>query len=232
MPAQLPLPLQPRASLTREDFVAAPGNAQALAFVDSWPDWPAPAAVLHGPSGSGKTHLVEIWRARSGAAVLSASGLTGMAHRRAGPLAVEEVDAAPPGAARDAALFAILERATKEAPILLTGSEPPASWPVNLPDLSSRFAALLAFPLWAPDDALLAALARKLFSDRQLRVPDAAIARMIHQLERSPSAIRDFIARADAKALAEGRAVTLPLVRELMEEGTPGAQDARNPNTS
>ena len=57
-------------------------------------------------------------------------------------------------------------------PLLLTGQEPPAAWRSSLPDLASRFSALLAFPLWAPDEALLAALARKLFADRQLAVPD------------------------------------------------------------
>jgi hypothetical protein len=39
---------------------------------------------------------------------------------------------------------------------------------------------------------------------------------MIVSLERSPSAIRDFVARADARALAEKRAVTTALIRELL----------------
>jgi len=221
MPSQLPLPLQPRASLTRADFVAAPGNAQALAFIDAWPDWPAAAAALHGPSGSGKTHLVEIWSAKSSAVVMTVQELIDGAYRQV-PIAVEDVDGAPATAARDAALFALLENATGDAPVLLTGREPPSSWPVSLPDLRSRFSALLAFPLWAPDDALLARMARKLFADRQLRVPDQVVERMIQQLERSPAAIRDFIARADAKALAEGKAVSLSLVRALFDEEIDG----------
>jgi len=87
-----------------------------------------------------------------------------------------------------------------------------------LPDLASRFSALLALPLWAPDDALLAGIARKLFTDRQLIVPDAVISRMLLSLERSPAAIRDFVDRADAKALAEARPINLALIRELLSE--------------
>ena len=88
----------------------------------------------------------------------------------------------------------------------------------TLPDLASRFSALLAFPLWAPDDALLAAIARKLFNDRQLTVPDAVIERMVRSLERSPAAFRDFVARADERALAEGRSINLALVRDMLAE--------------
>jgi chromosomal replication initiation ATPase DnaA len=102
--------------------------------------------------------------------------------------------------------------------VLFTGHEPPSAWKTTLPDLASRFSALLAFPLWAPDDELLAAIARKLFNDRQLAVPDAVIARMVTSLERSPAAFRDFVARADERALAEGRAINLALVREMLAE--------------
>ena len=105
------------------------------------------------------------------------------------------------------------------APLLLTAQLPPAEWPFVLPDLVSRTRALLGFPLWMPDDALLAALAAKLFDDRQLIVPDAVISHMIGRLERSPAAIRDFVARADALALARKSPVNLSLIRDLLAEG-------------
>jgi hypothetical protein len=39
---------------------------------------------------------------------------------------------------------------------------------------------------------------------------------MIRSLERSPGAIRDFIARADAAALADKRPITLSLIKDLL----------------
>ena len=217
MPAQLILPLDSAPALGREDFIVSPANAQAVAFVDSYPDWALPLAALYGPAGSGKSHLVRAWAARAHAPVIGASALDDLTVSQlpAGPVAIEDVDAAPPET-RDTALFAISERGS---PLVMTGREPPALWPVLLPDLASRFRAVLAFPLWSPDDALLAALARKLFADRQLRVPDSVVTRMIASLERSPGAIRDFIARLDARALAEKRKITAMLVRELIPPG-------------
>jgi chromosomal replication initiation ATPase DnaA len=209
MASQLVLPLETRAALGRADFIVAPGNAQAVAFIDSWPQWPAPAAVLHGPPASGKSHLAAVWAARSGAAIVTAAALQDTPPQ--GALVVEDVEQG----GRDRALFALLERG---APLLLTAQTPPLQWRTGLPDLVSRYRALLSFPLWAPDDALLAALAAKLFADRQLAVPDAVIAHMIARLERSPGAIRDFVARADQRALAEKRPVNLALIKELLAE--------------
>jgi chromosomal replication initiation ATPase DnaA len=217
VPSQLVLPLTSNPSLTRSDFIVAPGNEQAVALVDSWPNWPVRAVAIYGPAGSGKSHLAAIWQGRSGARMISASALdrdiAGI-----GPLVVEDVDSCPATDARDTRLFHLVESATVEAPLLLTGKEAPSTWPTVLPDLASRFSALVSLPLWTPDEALLTQLAHKLLADRQLTVPDGIVERVLQSLERSPDALREFIAKADAKALSESRPITLSLVRELIAE--------------
>jgi chromosomal replication initiation ATPase DnaA len=210
MSSQLVLPLEPLNAMTRADFIAAPGNQRALAFLESWPDWPAPAAALFGPPASGKTHLARIWAERAGAVCLQADSLDGSIM---GAAVVEDCDS-PAAREHQSALFAMLERG---APLLLTGRAAPGGWPVSLPDLASRFRALVAFELGEADEALLTALAVKLFADRQLLVPEAVVMRLIHGLERSPAAIRDFIARADREALSRQKPVNVQLIRELME---------------
>jgi chromosomal replication initiation ATPase DnaA len=225
VPSQIPLPLNNVQSLTRADFIVADGNRDALAFVESWPAWAVPAAVLYGPAASGKSHLAAIWTARSRAQRVSAAALSGSAFvllDRAFPLVIEDVDTSLANPARDAAVFELLESATHAAPVLLTGRTEPASWPFALPDLGSRFSALVAFSLWAPDDFLLRKLARKLFEDRQLAVPEHTLDQILRALERSPAAVREFVARADAKALAEGRSINSALVRELLAASAPG----------
>ncbi len=221
MPSQLVLPLSARALVGREDFVVTSCNAQAVAFIDSWPNWPVGAVVIFGPAGSGKTHLASIWQTTSGAHLASAADL-GSSSQPAGPLIVENVDLMAPTPERDVELFRLIDLARPASPVLLTGNEAPSTWPTALPDLASRFSALLSLPLWVPDEELLSALARKLFDDRQVSVPDAVIERVVHSLERSPNAIRRFVAKADAKALAEARPINLALVRELMAEENDG----------
>lgn len=210
---QLVLPLETRSALGRGDFIVAPANERAVAFLDSYPGWTAPAAVLYGPPASGKSHLAAVWAQAAGGRILDAGDLQG--DIPGGPLVVENIGT---GVA-EAPLFALLERG---APLLLTAQLPPAEWPqaymLSLPDLVSRARALLAFPLWAPDDALLMGLAVKLFADRQLAVPEAVVAHMIRSLERSPGAIRDFVARADAAALADKRPINSSLINELLDD--------------
>ena len=219
--SQLPLPLPPHCSLSRADLIVAPANERAVAFIESWPDWPARAAALYGPAGCGKTHLASIWREMSGGRIVAAAKIAEQGLRSGEALAIEDVDLADVSSARDAALFAALE---SSGWILLTGRTPPANWAHALPDLASRFSGLTALSLWEPDEALLAALARKLFSDRQLLVPETVIEAMLRRLDRSPAAVRDFVAELDAMALAEARPVSLALVRNVIagrEAGSP-----------
>ncbi len=190
---QLVLPLETRSAFGRADFIVAPGNRQAVAFVDSWPNWPAPGAALYGPPASGKSHLAAVWAARSGAVVLEAARLDGAIPDD--PLVVENVG---PGTA-ETPLFALLERG---APLLLTAQAPPADWPLYPSGLEipgpTRASGLQRSG--RPDDALLMGLAVKLFADRQVQVPETVVSRMIREPGAvSPSAIRDFVARAEER---------------------------------
>ncbi len=206
---QFILPIPPRDNLTRADFLAAPGNQRALDFLEGFPAWPASAVALYGPSASGKSHLARIWAEQAGATLICAADLR---EAPPGPVVVEDVDAVQ-GFGHETALFALFERGQ---PLLLTGRAAPVEWAVGLPDLASRYAALLAFGLGAPDDALLAGLAAKLFADRQLMVPDSVIRLMVERLARDPAAIRDFVAQADARALSQKRPISQGLIRELL----------------
>lgn len=221
MARQLPLPLEIRPARSREAFIVAPSNAAAVRFVDSWPDWPERSGALFGPRGSGKSHLVEVWRTASGGLRVSAEEITPdwiMAVPEDAAIAIEDVDGfeGSTNVERDIALLALFERS--KGSLLFTATLPPGEWATATGDIRSRFDALLAVSMDTPDEALLGDLARKLFADRQLCVPDAVIGRMLRALERTPKAISTFVAAADHKALAEKRAVNERLVVELLEE--------------
>lgn len=172
------------------------------------------AGARHGavwPSASGKTHLARIWAVRANATLADARELNAPI---TGAAVVENCDSVT-SHNHEPSLFAMLERGT---PLLLTGRDPPASWQVELPDLASRFRALVAFELGGADEALLMALAVKLFSDRQVEVPEAVVTELVRQLERSPAAMRDFIQRADREAMSRQKPINLQLIRGLMAD--------------
>src|SRR4051794_4602062 len=73
---QLALDLPYRPALGREDFLVGSANAEAVAFIDRWPDWPSRMLALIGPPGSGKSHLAEVWRQRTGARLIACSDLS------------------------------------------------------------------------------------------------------------------------------------------------------------
>jgi chromosomal replication initiation ATPase DnaA len=228
-PTQLPLDLVWRPALGREDFLVAPCNAAGVALVDAWPHWPAPAVCLHGPAGSGKTHLAQVLVSRAGARVLERGEV-----ETADPLALfaggvtavlEDADAAP---IPETALFHLLNAVRQEGGhLLLTASAPPARWPVTLPDLRSRLSALPIEGLGEPDDDLLGMVLLKLFADRGVEVAPGVVAYLLPRMERSFAAVRDLVARADALALSERRAITVPLARRALEAlESPGPGDA------
>ena len=74
-PSQLALDFDHRPALGGEDFLVAPPNAEAIRWLDAWPDWPGPALVIFGPAGSGKTHRAEVFRSKSGARQVGLRGL-------------------------------------------------------------------------------------------------------------------------------------------------------------
>ena len=204
-----------RPALGREDFLVAPCNEAAVAWLDRWPDWPGPALVIHGPPGSGKSHLAEVWRRRSGAEIVPAARLADVVPDtgRVPALVIDGLD----GPINERALLHTYNAmAERGGHLLLTALAPPARWPLALPDLASRLRLAPAVTLGLPDDTLLAALMLKLFADRQITVAPEVPAYVVPRIERTFEAAVRLVERLDRAALAEGRAVTVPLVRSVL----------------
>ncbi len=209
------LPLEPQFS--RDDFLASDSNADALRLIEAWPNWPDSVLLLLGAAGSGKSHLAAIWAAQAGASVFSGADLAtadvgALAEKPA--LVIDDADAL--GAA-EAPLFHLLNLARQDKKsLLLTASRPPDLWGLATPDLLSRLRLAPSAGLGAPDDALLQAVLKKLFRDRQLLFDPALIEFIALHIDRSLDVARAFVAHLDRVALARGGAITRALARELL----------------
>lgn len=220
-PRQLVLDLAARPARGRSDFFVSPANALALAQVDAWPAWPGRRLAVAGPEGSGKTHLSHVWAARSRARLIGAEELPGLdigavAHDAA--FVVEDADGLW-GAAAEEMLFHLCNRLAAHGSLLVTGREPPARWPLRLPDLASRLTAAPVARLDLPDDDLLAAVLVKLFSDRQLIVAPEVVRYLALRIDRAFPAAERVVAAIDRAGLAERRPVSLRLAGEVLAAG-------------
>lgn len=219
MTRQLALSLTVRPALGREDFFVTGANAIALAEIDRWQDWPQGKLALTGPEGSGKTHLAHVWAAASGARITAAADLPGRdlpPERTA--MAVENVDRIGGDAAAEEALFHLHNHLLATGGrLLVTGREAPARWPLALPDLMSRMQATAIARIEPPDDALLAALLVKLFTDRQIPPAPRLIDWLVPRIERSAGYAGRLVAMIDQMALESRRAIGPALAAEAME---------------
>ena len=219
MTAQLAFDLGHRPALGADDFLVAPCNQDAVAWVDRWPEWPAPALTIHGPKACGKTHLANVWRSRANARFIAVAELTSLSpYDLLGDSNACVVDDVESGF-DEAALFHLYNAARDMGGhILLTAETSPSAWPLTLNDLRSRLVAAPAVAVGSPADSVLGAVLVKLFADRQLRVEPEILSYILVRMERSFAAAESIVAALDKAALAARRAITIPLARDVLSQ--------------
>lgn len=220
-PMQIPFDLGHRTAMGRDDFLIAPNNQDAVAWIDLWPDWPAPLLILYGPIACGKSHLAAVWGEKSGAACVHPTALNDESIRHIASAArhviLEDADKLIGNAEAEKGLFHLYNLFKDEKrSILLTLEEPPVRRTFTLPDLASRLRAAPAVAIREPDDVLLGSILVKMFNDRQLRVGQDVINYIISHMERSFEEARRIVEAADARAMVEKRAVSIPLLKEIL----------------
>lgn len=196
MTRQLALPISPPPEPTLDNFV--PGaNAELLARLRALRAGQLAESVLYlwGEPGSGRSHLLEA-SARPGLAVADD------VERLDEPRQIELFNAI--NAARDSG-----------GTVLAAGNAPPAQLALR-EDLKSRLAWGLVYQVKPLSDAQKALYLHGEAARRGLKLSDEVVWYLLTHVRRDLHSLTGLLEQLDRASLEQRRAVTLPLVRELI----------------
>lgn len=220
MSTQFRLPLTAAPRYGREDFAVSGCNADAVARLDAWPNWPEGRLALVGPVGVGKTHLARTWARAADAVVIDATrgGDVDLPALRGRAILVEDADQRSASAAlSDEDLFHILNMAGVDGgSVLLTARVAPVAWSSSVPDLRSRLNALTVAEIEEPDDVVLRAVLERAFRAEHLKPDPDLYPYLIARLPRSAAEALAAAKLLDEAASQQHRAVNKALAREVL----------------
>lgn len=223
---------------TQHDFASfVPGdNGEALRAVEQWSRRAGPRIVhLRGGAATGKTHLLH-----AAIAALAPQGSRAMLLplrelRAAGAavlddldsidmLALDDIDVCAGDPEWERRLFNLYNAVHASERHLLWSAR--AEPPFALPDLASRLKASLIYQLHELADADKARVLRARARERGLDMPEAVIEFIMLRERRDLGTLMALLDELDIAALAQGRALTVPLVREVLAARREGGHQA------
>ena len=208
-----------------EDFLVTACNELAYKKIKLWPYWQHFALSIFGPKSCGKSHLAHIWISRVQNSLPQPIEIPIIPAQNINMknvnkfinnyqyLVIDNFDAE----INEEALFHLYNAFnTPEHFALFTSEIPLAKIPLKLPDLRSRLNTIPVAEILMPDDEMLTALIAKLFNDKQIIISQEILDYILKNAERSFNYIARLINEIDDISWTYGRAVTIPIVREAI----------------
>jgi len=220
---QIPLSLGPEPTFTFDNLL--PGaNQAALAHLRAL-TLNAPPVFLWGVPGSGKTHvlraLAQAWQ-QSGAQVGWYDAQTPLpwelpAHPSL--LLMDDCDRFDAGQ-QHAAFALFVEAATHGLAVVATGVAPPIDLPLR-EDLRTRLGWGPTFALQPLPEAETRSALRREADRRGIVLSDEVMDYVLNRFSRDMKHLMALLDRLDEFALIHKRAVTVPLLRQMLQDQTP-----------
>lgn len=223
---QVPLPLVPQPPASFETFEEG-DNALLVAQLRAEIP-PRSPLYLWGPSGCGKTHLLQalalacrqqgwgVTRLDTGSPALGQPGNLVSLDAGAGLLVLDDVHLLPAPAQREA--FALLVEAQSQGlPWAAAGPVPPVDLPLR-DDLRSRLGWGHVHAVQALSEAQTRAVLRREADRRGVALGDEVLDYLLSRFARDLGHLMPLLDRLDEYALAHARALTVPLLRQMLAE--------------
>lgn len=221
---QLPLAFGPRPPQTFESYLAR-ANAPAVAHLQSLQS-PAAPVYLWGPPGSGKTHLLHALtlaaqeRGERAGWFSATSPLPFEFDDTWSLIVIDEADALE--AARQHGAFTLfIEAMSHGVQLVAAGRLPPVDLPVR-DDLRTRLGWGHVFALQPLAESEARAALRREADRRGIFLSDDVMDYVLSRFSRDMKDLMGLLDRLDDFALAQQRAITVPLLKLMLsEEGAP-----------
>ena len=205
-------------ALSRDSFLIAENNLNAIQWIDKWPDWPAPVLCLFGPPGCGKTHLAEVFKARSNALKVENKWLGREYNDIPGKALIYEDMDLNLTKEFEVSIFHLYNNLKeKGGHLLITARTPPSKWTLKLEDLKSRLNTSIISEIGLPDDQLMAAVLLKMFSDKQIFITTKILKFAISRMDRSFSSMQRLVDMVDNVSMSEKRKASIFLIKGVIE---------------
>jgi DnaA family protein len=223
---QLTIPLEARVLHRFENFHTG-ANGELVGLLKTLAEKGGALGLwLRGEAGSGRTHLLEASCQAAEQAGRRAIYVP-LAELPASPgvldaleadlIALDDVDAWLGELELEAALMALYQNQLQtHGQLLVCSTRTALQAEFVLPDLASRFRALPGYRLQAPDDQGLRDILFAAAHRQGLTLTDPVLDYWLHRAVRSLPELLAQLRMLDERALAEQRAVTIPLIKEVL----------------
>jgi DnaA family protein len=234
MAVQLPLAFQLPDNMTLDSFI--PGeNGEILHALKQLVQAPVERLLyISGPTQSGKTHLASAACLSASESGLSCAYLPFADMVKLPPEALEDLHLLNMIALDDVqliagkpewekALFTLFNQARdRHTRLLFTANCGPASLPLDLPDLKSRLSWGVSYKLITLTDEDKVQLLLQAAEQRGLILKQEAARYILSRYSRDISGLLNILDQLDHASMAAQRKLTLPFVRQQLQECKPG----------
>lgn len=218
---QVPLSLVPQRGATWASFRVGANAAAVSHLQGAYP--PQAAVYLWGPAGCGKTHVLHAvahacHQAGHQVGHFLARDAQAMEYDPTWRLIILDDAHTLDASAQHAAFAWLVQAQAHGATWLAAGTSPPVDLPLR-EDLRSRLAWGHVFALEPLDESLTRSVLRQEADARGIVLSDEVMDYLMHRLDRNLSFLMKLLDRLDEFALSQHRAVTVPLLRQMLQEG-------------
>jgi chromosomal replication initiation ATPase DnaA len=200
---------------THQDLILGNCNFSAFQWIERWPQWPTFVMALYGPVLSGKSYFAQFWQKKTQASLWDIETFEKKSWDQH-LFDTEQTHFCIQGIPKQEQNFFHFFNALqqKKGYLLLTDNLPPAHWNITLPDLKSRLNAVPTLGITQPEEDFLNTLLIKLFSDKQLKIPQEMIDFIVLRLPRSFKAAHLIVQYIDETV----EPISFSLLKKILEK--------------